>query len=71
MVYPEGLNRGLEPVVTSLPESLAHGMSRLDEPAFLLVDLSQVMPGDQVQGLSPLQNLNTYFPYSSHYGMSP
>ena len=32
VVYPEGLNGGLEPVVTSLPESLAHSMSMLKKP---------------------------------------
>ena len=48
MVYPEGLNRGLELVVTFLPESLAHGISMLEEPTFLQVDLSQVTAGDCV-----------------------
>ena len=48
MVYPEGLNGGLEPVVTSLPESLAHSVSMLDKPTFLVVDLSHVTSGDQV-----------------------
>ena len=72
VVYPEWLNRGLEPVVTSLPQSVAHGMSMFNEPAFLLVDLSQVMPGEQVPKPSaPLQNLITYFPYSPHYQTSP
>ena len=47
VVYPEGLNEGLEPVLTTLQGSLAHGMSMLNKPAFLLVDLSQVTPGDQ------------------------
>ena len=48
VVYPEGLNGGLEPVVTSLPESLAHSVSMLGKPTFLVVDLSHVMSGDQV-----------------------
>ena len=47
MVYPEGLTGGLELMVTSLPESLAHGMSMLDnEPTFLQMDLSQFTAGD-------------------------
>ena len=41
VVYPEGLNGGLELVVMSLTESLAHGMNILDEFTFLLVDLSE------------------------------
>ena len=48
VVYPEGLNGGLEPVVTPLPESLACGMSVLDKPTFLQVDLSQFTTGDSV-----------------------
>ena len=46
MVYPEGLNGGLEPVVTLLPESLACGTSMLEELTFLQVDLSQFTAGD-------------------------
>ena len=41
VVYPEGLNGALEPVVTYLPESLTDGMNMLSEPTFLIVDLSQ------------------------------
>ena len=52
VVYPEGLNGGLEPVVTSLPESLAHGMSVFNELTFLQVDFSQVTPGDHVSKAS-------------------
>ena len=40
VVYLEGLNGGMEPVVTHLPKSLVHGMSMLYEPIFLQVDLS-------------------------------
>ena len=46
MVYPEGLNGGLELVITSLPELLAHGISMLNEPTFLQVDLSQFTAGN-------------------------
>ena len=48
VVYPEGLNGALEPVVTSLPESLTHGMNMLDKPTFLLVDLSHFIAGNHV-----------------------
>ena len=42
VVYPEGLNGCLVPVVTSLPGSLAHGTNILnDEPTLLQVDLSK------------------------------
>ena len=41
MVYPEGLNGALKPIVTSLTESMAHGMNILDESTYLLVDLSK------------------------------
>ena len=44
MVYPEGLNRCSAPVITSLPKSLSHSVTVLDnEPTFLQVDLSQFM----------------------------
>ena len=46
VVYPKGLNRGLEMVVTLLPELLACGTSMLDKPTFLQVDLSQFTAGD-------------------------
>ena len=48
VVYLEGLNGVLEPVVTSLPESLTHGVNMLDEPTFLQVDLSQFTAGNCV-----------------------
>ena len=51
-MYPEGLNRGLEPVLTSLTESLAQGIIVLGtptcKPSFLPVDLSWVTLGDHV-----------------------
>ena len=64
VVYPEGLNGCLVPVVTSLPKSLAHGMNDLnDEPTFLQVDLSQfaveeheskaLIPGNDSTSTSP------------------
>ena len=41
-MYPKGLNGCLVLVITSLPESLSHGMTMLnDEPTLLQVDLSQ------------------------------
>ena len=50
VVYPERLNGGLDPVLTSLTGSLVQGVNMLGAPAhessFLLVDLSQVTLGD-------------------------
>ena len=50
VVYPKGLNRGLELVQTSLSGSLIQGMDMLGkpahEPSFLLMDLSQVTLGN-------------------------
>ena len=50
VVYPEGLNGGLGPVLTLLSGTLAQGMDTLGkstrEPSFLLVELSQVTLGD-------------------------
>ena len=52
LVYPEGLNRGLELALISLKASLAQGVNMLGtpahEPSFLPVDLSQLTPGDLV-----------------------
>ena len=42
VVYPEGLHRCLVPVIITLPESLSHGITMLDdEPTLLQVDISQ------------------------------
>ena len=50
VMYPKGLNGGLEPVLTSLTASLAQGMNMLGaptcEPSFLPVDPSEVTLGD-------------------------
>ena len=44
VVYPEGLNRCLVPVITTLPESLSQGMTLLNDKSTLLqVDISQFM----------------------------
>ena len=61
VVYPKGLNGGLEPVLTSLTTSLAQGVNMLGapihEPSFLPVDLSQVTPGDHAPKTSaPYRN---------------
>ena len=43
-MYTEGLNGCLVPVITSLPKSLSHSMTMLnDEPTLLQVGLSQFM----------------------------
>ena len=51
-MYPKGLNGGLEPVQTSLSEPPIWSMDKLGkpahEPSFLLVDLTQVTPGDHM-----------------------
>ena len=52
VVYQEGLDRGLELVVTLLPESLACSAGMLDYPTFLQVDLSQFTAGDHVPNAS-------------------
>ena len=59
VVYPKGLNGVLELVLTSLPESLTHSMSMLNDPAFPLVDLSSVMSGDQVHKTSAPHRTST------------
>ena len=42
VVYPKGLNGCLLPVIVTLPESLSHGITMLDDkPTFLQVDISQ------------------------------
>ena len=42
VVYPEGLNRCLVPVITTLPESLSHGITMLNnKTTFLQVNILQ------------------------------
>ena len=42
VVYPKGLNRCLVLVITTLPESMPHGVTMLnDEPTFLQVNILQ------------------------------
>ena len=49
LVYPEGLNRGLEPVLISLSGALVQGVNTIGEPShkhlFLPVDLPQFTLG--------------------------
>ena len=52
VVNLEGLNGSLEPVVSSLLESLTHGVNMLGEHTFLQVDLSQFTAGDCVPKVS-------------------
>ena len=59
VVYPEGINGALELVLISLPESLAHGISILGEPAFLLVDVFLVTPGHQAPKASAPHRTST------------
>ena len=72
VAYPKGLNRGLEPMLTSLTASLAQGMNMLGapshEPSFLPVGLSQVTPGDHAPKASaPHRTLTPSLP--SHFAM--
>ena len=57
VVYPEGLNGSLELVVTTLLESLTHGMNMLINPTFLQVNLSQFTVGGHVPDASILKGL--------------
>ena len=68
VVYPEGLNGGLEPVLTSLSAALVQGVNMLGEPAhkpsFLPVDLPPVHTERPLtQDLSSLQNIYINSPY--------
>ena len=64
VVYPEGLNRCLVPVITSLPKSLSHSMTMLDvEPTLLQVDLLQFMTeGCESKALFLGSSPNSTFP---------
>ena len=75
VVYPEGLNGGLEPVQTSLSGMLLWGQDVLDDsthdPSFLLVDLSWVTPEDHMlKAPAPWQSPDTIFPFPSCHGTS-
>ena len=51
---PRRLKGALEPVVTSLTKSLAHGTNILDKSTYLLVDLSKASaPHDTLAPTSP------------------
>ena len=72
VVYPEGLNVGLEPVQTSLSGLLLWGQDALDdstnEPSFLLVDLSWVTPEDCMPEV-PAPNRTLTLSSPSHLAM--
>ena len=59
VVYPKGLNGGLEPVLTSLSGALVQGKNMLGEPSFLLVDLSWITLGDHVPKASAPCRIST------------
>ena len=71
VVYPKGLNGGLEPVQTSLSRTFAQCMDTLGktayEPSFLLVDLPHASPGDLMAG-SPAPH-GTSTPTSPHHAV--
>ena len=76
VVYPEGLNGGLELIKTSSSGPLLCGQDVLGdytpEPSFLLVDLPQATSGDHMpEAPAPLQNLNTVCPFPPHLGTPP
>ena len=72
VVYPEGLKGSLEPVVTSLPESLAHGVNMLNKPTFLQVDLSQFTAGDcALKASAPHRTLTPISPTHLTMGHPP
>ena len=72
VVYPEGLNGG--------PEASSNLSTRITSPQheyvqWIYIPTSGPLPGHArrpvAQGLSPLQNLDTNFPHSSHHGTFP
>ena len=73
VVYPKGLNGSLDPVITSLPESLSHGITMLnDEPTLLQVDLLQfTMEGCESKTPFLSGSSTLYFPHMPCYGASP
>ena len=72
-VYPKGLNRCLVPVIVTLPESLSHGVTMLDDqPTFLQVDISQFTMDEHESKIPFLwQWFNLYFPTCPCYEASP
>ena len=68
VVYPKGLNGGLEPVLTSLSGALVQGMNMLGEPAckpsFLSVDLSRFTLEDHSPEVSAPCRTSTPTPLS-------
>ena len=59
VVYPEGLNECLVPVVTSLPGSLFHGTNALNnDPTLLQVDLSQ-FTGEECKSKASIPGRNS------------
>ena len=73
VVYPKGLNGCLVLVTTTLPKSLSHGMTMLDdEPTHLQVNISQfTMEMHESKTLVSQWCFNHYFPHLLCYCASP
>ena len=70
VVYPEGLNGCLVPIVTSLPASLAHGSNALnDEPTLLQVDFSQ-FTGEECESKAPIPSRASASTSPAHLAMA-
>ena len=60
VIYPIGLNGHNEPVITSLPEPLASGISlTTGDPVFLEIDILPLLVGDPDQKVLPLGEVST------------
>ena len=60
VVYPMGLNRCKESILTSLPESLAHGVSlTAGEPTYLEINILQLLAEESDQKVPPIGEVST------------
>ena len=65
--YPIGLNGHEEPVITSLPESLANGISLTrGESIYLEIDIPQSLAEEQDQKAPPIAKCSTIIIASPH-----
>ena len=67
VAYPIGLNGCEEPIITSLPESLANGVSLTGgESIHLEIDIPQSLPEELDQKVPPIGELSTTVMASPH-----
>ena len=67
VVYPIGLNGHHEPIITSLPEPLASGISLITgEPVYLEIDIPPHPLEDPDQKVAPLDEVSTIIVASPH-----